>query len=571
VPDHEDEKLDEPETEAQDEVEADAPAEHGEKASAGHKPRGLKGAWGWLKAKKLRMAVAIAAGLVVLGGAAMAATDLKYTVLGTVLTTSVDVTVTDSSTKQPVPKALVDFGGAADLTDKAGHVTLKKVKLGRGEMDVRKTGYSDASVKVLGPLSKGKASVALKPNGIKFVAVVTDFITGGNVAGVEVKSGEASAISDENGRAVISLPPATNNTTQKLSLTKDGFNTLEVGAAVKNGGPDLAVKLTPEGKVYFQSNRTGRIDIYGANLDGTATELVLAGTGQENESAGILPSISDPHTLALVSTRDGRRNGQLHSDLFVFNTESRKLTKIDQDVDFGNFRAWIGSTLVYTPSHYVDYYGSCNSIKTYDNSSGKTATMIAGDQNGAGCPTIYQALSDGFIYSIRGGESGKAGIYAAKLTGTPKKISSTYSDGTVRRAKQTLLTEYYTNGGPVWDSIDLGSFSVSRLPSGPSIEANRYYNDAPDGSKSAFIEERDGQSELYVTDANGGNEKKLTSIGSANQFVQWYGNDYIVFSSTKTGENALYVIGAGGGTPHKVADFYRGNSRTYGGGGNPYN
>ncbi len=565
----------EPETHSYDETESPEPDRDTTKDA---KPGKLKAAWRWVRAKRSRTIVAAVAVVLVVAGVVLGFTNLKYPLAGIFWRTTLDVTVTDSSTNQPVPGAAVEFGGAGSTTDKSGRASLTMVKPGRASLRVRKSGYSDAAQQALAPIRRGSpVAVSLRPNGIKVVTTVTNLITGGSVQGAEVKSGEASAITNQAGRAELSLPANSAGAKVTLSVTRDGFNQSDFSAGVKSGAAPVAIKLTPEGKVYFQSNRTGRIDIYGSNLDGSGAEVVLAGTGSEDEATGILPNTRDPHTLAIVSSRDGRRAGGLHHDLFLFNTESNKLTKIEQDVEFTNYRAWIGGTLIYSKSVNIPSFGYCNTIKSYDLNSGKTTALIEGDGFNNGCPTVALALSNGFIYSVRGAtDDARNGIFLAKLSGAPKRISGTPSDTTVRRARQTLLSEYYnynpaTGSSSLWDSIDLGSFAVTRLPNGPSIETSRYYNDSPGGDHSEFIEERDGKSELYLTDGNGGNEKKLTSLGSVNQFVQWYGDDYIVFSSTKTDENALYVIGAAGGTPVKVSDFYRGNARTYGGGGNPYN
>jgi Tol biopolymer transport system component len=142
----------------------------------------------------------------------------------------------------------------------------------------------------------------------------------------------------------------------------------------------------------------------------------------------------------------------------------------------------------------------------------------------------------------------------------------------VQRAKETLLSVYYTYS-PIyaenWQSINLHNLTAVKVPSGPADYSSRAYTDSPNGKRAAFIEERDGKSELYLTDHEGENEQKITSLGAVNQFVNWIDNDYVIFSLTKSGENALYVVAVETGKVTKIADFYRANARTYGGGYNP--
>src|SRR5262249_46143505 len=160
--------------------------------------------------------------------------------------------------------------------------------------------------------------------------------------------GDAEALTDKNGHAKLSLPPASDNTKVTVEFTKDGFNSAKVEALVRKGAAPLAQTLVPSGKVYFLSNRSSKIDLYESNLDGSEAQVVLAGTGNEDAATGILPSIHDHQFLALDSSREGRRkDGQLQHDLFLFDTDSHELTKIDQDVSFYDFKAWLGDSLIY--------------------------------------------------------------------------------------------------------------------------------------------------------------------------------------------------------------------------------
>jgi hypothetical protein len=531
-------------------------------------------AWRWLTAKPWRLA-AVVTGMVLVAGGVVGLTDLKYTLLGGIAKGAVKVTVTDAATKLPVPKALVESAGRGELTDKAGRVTLGGLHAGHQTLLVRKIGYSDYSQ----PLTVGlggnvSVQVALKPNGIALDASVSNVITGAAIEGVEVHAGDAEALTDKDGHAKLSLPPASDNTKVTVEFTKDGYNSAQAETLVREGAAPLHSALTPAGKVYFLSNRSNKIDLYESNLDGTQTAVVLAGTGNEDAATGILPNITNHQFLALDSSREGRRqDGQLVHDLFLFDTGSKQLTKIDENVSFGNFRAWLGDTLVYERTKNDPNLGNCNDLKTYNLQTRKAATFFSSNGTATGCPRITVALADSVFYTVSNvSDKSKEGFYQATATSAGKKVSDRPSNTTIRKVHDTVLSEYYnySDNSTLWDSINLGTMAVTQLPNGPSDETSRYYNDSPSGNYSSFVEERDGKSELYLTDGGGGNEHKLTSLGSVNQFVQWYGDEYIVFSSTKTEENALYVVATSGGAPVKVADFYRGNQKTYGGGGNAY-
>ncbi len=527
----------------------------------------------WIMRSKAHMAITGLAAALVVGGVAVGATDLRYSVAGIVIKTQVSLIVTDTASNQPVPKAAVEMGGDTGTTDSSGKVVLKRVRPGTATVVVRKSGYRDATKSQRVGFRKLDVAVGLEPNGIRVAVLVNNLITAGKIQGVEVKAGEASAITNDEGRAELSLPVTANGTSQTLTFSKDAYNELKEDVDVKPG-VNLQTKLTPSGKVVFQSNRNGKLDIYQSDLDGSKAEVILAATGNEDEQTGILPNVSNPRLVALVSSREGRRDGALHHDLFIFDTQSKAIKRIEKDVEFGNYRAWLGQTLVYAKGERTSSYPfyNCNSIRAYDAATSRQTTVVAGSLD-TGCPEILTTLRDGILYSVTLARTAdRAGYFTIKLGAAPRKIAVQGANTTVRRSKQTLLAEYYnTNSAPTWDSIDLSSLTVARLPNGPASEVSRYYNDSPSGDYSSFIEERDGKRELYLTDSNGGNEKKLTSMGSVNQFVQWYSDEYIVFSSSTSSENALYIVSTKGGSPVKVADFFRANSRTYGGGGNPYN
>jgi hypothetical protein len=533
-------------------------------------------AWSWLTEKPWRLAVAIVGTLALLGGLVWF-TNLKYVLGGLIVKSSPQVTVTDAKTKLPVPKALVEIAGSAQLTDKSGRVHPSGLHPGKTLLLVRKIGYRDSSQSVA--LSFGSADsyqVELAPNGIQMDAMLTNKLTGAPLGGVEMRAGDAEALTDSKGQARLSLPPTADNTQVTVNFGKDGYTSTSVPVLVRKSAPTINVALTPAGKVYFLSNRTGNIDLYEANLDGSESKVALAGTGSEDADTGILTNTTDHQFLALVSSREGRRtNGQLQHALFLFDTQNGELTKLDDGVAFSDFRAWLGDTLIYEKNKNDQYFGSCDDLKAFNVSTKKTTTFFSSNLAQTGCPNITAALADSAFYTVdRASDSAKDGVFMVTAEGATKKVDSKPADNTVRRVHQTILSEYYgyESGQQTtqWDSIDVGSLQVTRLPYGPTNENSRYYNDSPSSKYSSFVEERDGKSELYLTDGNGENERKLTSMGSVNQFVQWYGDDYIAFSSTRADENALYVVAVSGGAPTKVSDFYRGNNRTYGGGGNAY-
>jgi Tol biopolymer transport system component len=86
----------------------------------------------------------------------------------------------------------------------------------------------------------------------------------------------------------------------------------------------------------------------------------------------------------------------------------------------------------------------------------------------------------------------------------------------------------------------------------------RTYTISPDGTKKAFLETRDGKNDLFIVDAAGQNEKRVTTLGvlSPAAPVTWDATGrYLSFAVVKDGETALYIVSVGGGEVRKIVDF----------------
>ena len=50
----------------------------------------------------------------------------------------------------------------------------------------------------------------------------------------------------------------------------------------------------------------------------------------------------------------------------------------------------------------------------------------------------------------------------------------------------------------------------------------------PDGERIAFMSERDGNAEIYVMDADGGNQQRLTNNRDGNSSPAWFNPDFAI-------------------------------------------
>ena len=536
------------------------------------KPAGrFKRVWLVLTGTRKRVIISITV-LVIILAAVIGLTSLKYAVLGWAIKSQYVVQVTDGDTHQLLPGAVVSVAGASVTTDKTGLAHFTNVHPGSTTLTVAKSAYQSWSSNITLKFGdNGTRDAELTSTGIRVSFKLTNYVTGKPVSGQRVQVGDADVVSAADGTVAASVSPSSDGQTLSAKITGDGYNDLSLNVKVTPGASPLVTKVVPSGDVYFLSNRSGRVDLYQANLDGSSPTVILPGTGNEDGSTGILANVYDQSVIALVSSRAGHRvDGQLQEDLYLFRPASKQLTLVQSGSSYSDYRTWLGKALIY---QYDGSNTESRSIKSYDSTTGKNTTIVTCTSDHA-CPTALYSTDDVFIYSLEGAPTGSTsvGIFAVKSgSTTAKTISSLPATSTSRSIKNTLLLNYYGynsvtgNYGDSWQSLNLDTTTISAITNGPSNTSNRTYVDSPGDKYSVSVDTRDGQSDLYLTDEDGSNERQLTSTGKVDQFVQWFGDDYVVYSSA----NQLFVVGVAGGNPQKITNFYSGSVQGYGGGYSP--
>ncbi len=123
----------------------------------------------------------------------------------------------------------------------------------------------------------------------------------------------------------------------------------------------------------------------------------------------------------------------------------------------------------------------------------------------------------------------------------------------------------FTYAGDLWTASTAGGLAT-RLTAHPGIELFAKFS--PDGESIAFTGQYDGDEQVYVVPATGGEPKQLTYYPAAGPLAPRWGYDNQVYGWTPTGESvlfrsvrdadggrtetALYTVAASGGLPVKL-------------------
>lgn len=528
----------------------------------------------FFKTKKGKITLASVAGVVLVAAVLCIVPATRYAILGMLVHKDVPLSVVDSKTGKPVTDADVSIGSVNAKTDSEGKVTLGKVAVGQYKLTVKKKNYKDASVDVTVPvLSAANAGeVKLEATGRQVPLTVTNRISGQPLAKVTVTAGDATGITDAKGELTLVVPA--NLTTVKATLKADGYNDQQVDVTVtEQKDPKNALALTPAGKVYFLSKRTGKINVMKSDLDGANQEVVLAGTGKEDDQGTVMLASRDWKYLALLARRDSDK-----PKLYLISTSNDKLSTVDEGDASFTLTGWSGHTFVYrvfrdkVPLNQPKR----EALKTYDADGAKIVTIdeTQGEGNlnwsyATESINTVNLLDTTIVYTkewypYNYNASAKQNIIVSvQPNGANKKVVKQFNAQTSGIANAVLYKPgelyfaVFENGIDKYYEYDDG---VVKAANGIGYETfYSFYPTflvSPNGQQAFWYEQRDGKNVLFVGDKNGENGKEL---GALSDYVAygWYTDDYLLLSKNKS---ELYIMPANGGDVTKalkVTDYHK--------------
>lgn len=105
--------------------------------------------------------------------------------------------------------------------------------------------------------------------------------------------------------------------------------------------------------------------------------------------------------------------------------------------------------------------------------------------------------------------------------------------------------------GDIW-LLDIETQTRTNLTA-DSDSTDRYPAWSPDGHKILFVSHRDGNQEIYIMDADGGNLQNLTNNPATDAQASWSPDGrFIIFISDRDGQDDVWIMAVDGSRPTKL-------------------
>ncbi|MDQ5972148.1 MAG: hypothetical protein QG553_307 [Patescibacteria group bacterium] len=495
------------------------------------------------------------AGLLVVVIAALAIPPSRYFVLNTVgIRSSASVTVIDQSTQQPLKNVNVQVANQTTTTDSNGVAKLTKVKLGATQLTISRRAFASVSKKVtVGWGSNPYGNFAIKPTGSQYDFIVTDFMSNKGINKAEATAGDAVAAADEQGILVLTVEP-NQDSPLEVVVKADGYREEKVSLNLDDKNQQ-AVKLVPDRKHVYASKRSGKFDLYSADLDGKNEKVLLAGSGLERSDILVVPNPA-AHKVALSSSRENSRNkdGYLLTTLNIIDSDSGEKTQIAQSESI-QVIDWIGDRLIFVQVAAGASASNPNRqrLVSYDTAS-KTQKELASSNYFNG------AISAGGVIYYAPSDATNAGFYKINADGSSKANLQNKPTWSIIRSQYDQLSLVV---GADWYSYKLGDVTTTKLGGPPSSQQNRIYNDNSNRKQSLWVEKRDGKGVLLNYSTSDKKDTILKTLSGLTNPVYWLNDQYVIYRVQTDQETADYALNINGGEPRKLSDV----TGTNGGGG----
>ena len=510
----------------------------------------------------------------------------RYLILGQFMEADYKFRLIDTKTGKPVSGAELSSEGEKVKTDSKGAATLR-LKVGEHQVKVDKKYYQDLTSSFFVGIKKRSSPemLSMVATGRQVPLTVVNKVTGKPLENASLKAAGTEVKTGKDGKVMMVLPA--DKGTLNITLSASGFNGLQTTVEVtEQSVKQNSYGLTPNGKVYFMSQLSGKLDLVKTNLDGSNRQTVLGGTGKEDLQTTQLLASRDWKYLALLSKR-----GSDASKIYLISTDTDKLTTIDGSDSTFSLIGWNNHNFVFqsTRNGAKEWEPNRSALKSFSADTNQVVTLdqtqAEGDQNSyqaQAFANVYQ-LGDRVVYSVQWSgwylptNTKTSVIRSVSVKDQSKKDLKTfgandvgYIDSRPYEPNEVYFATYSNvqNKYSFFELSDTGKdVSVKDADLDQDTFFNKPYNTyltSPDGTKTFWNEGRDGRSAFFIGDSKGDNGKQVATLDDYSVYG-WYTDGYVLLTK-KSSE--LYIMSVNGGNLLKVSDYFKTgqNIRGYGGG-----
>jgi Tol biopolymer transport system component len=273
--------------------------------------------------------------------------------------------------------------------------------------------------------------------------------------------------------------------------------------------------------ILFTSGRTGNGDIYALNPDTKAVTRLTTTAGLD-EQASWSP---DGTKIVFASARNNAMGSGL--DIYVMDSNGQNVTRLTTASGDDTAPAWSpdGTKIAFqskrdgNPEIYdMNANGSAQTRRTFNTTQDAepswSPTNLAGGQkiaflsNRNGVMNVYVMTTNG---------TGQQ-----QLTSTMQPDANPVWSPSANGAKILFASKRGDNNGTVYDLYTMNYPNIAnplRLTTGKYGDFNGVYS--RDGAKIAFTSVRDGNQEIYIMNANGSSQTRLTTNAAFDYQPDW--------------------------------------------------
>lgn len=456
--------------------------------------------------------------------------------------------VLDTTNRQPIKNVDVSIGGVSARTDIEGRVVLQNLKLGPQTINIKKIAFGSVSKKItIGWGSNKTDDVLMTPTGVQYTFVTKDFLNKSPVVGAEVSYGESSAISDTNGRAVLTVEKITSAEIE-VTINSKQYR-LEKHILKPEETSEVSILLVNERKHVYVSERSGQPDLYSSYIDGKDKQVLLKASGFERDDQTLAPSPSQ-NLVAYVSTRGNQKNSDdfLLSNLLLVDTDTNQTTFLATSEQI-YVLGWSGDWVVYMQVKSGNSAPSPDrhQLKSYNSSTGDTVVIATANYFNS------FVLAGGYVYFAVNGTENSSAAKLAKSRPDSSNVTTLFS-GEIWDLTVTNYGKLSFLSGNEWYDYSSDNLAPSKRLTPLSDNSSKRFVDAGRGNHSLWLDVRDGKSNILLHDEQTGNDKIILEKKHADYPLSWLDETTIIYRVVSDSETADYALSTLGGDPVKISD-----------------